>query len=219
MSVAFLAQHHPSRANELRRMLASCPGTPFVVVTDPDPDGKRSAWRTYRACLNRIPPAVDHAVIVQDDAVCVPGFADAARVACEARPDALIAFFHPVHPPIARQAMFKALKARQPFWEIIPRGRFVPTVALAWPRARAAEFVEWADDVKRVRPDSAGDDNIVGEWANKHNVLSLVTAPSIVEHPDDRPSLLRSRVSGRRTAIAVAGHADEWVNMLSMPAA
>ena len=66
-------QHHPARAHLLPRLLAALDPIPTEVITHqsvpPDP------WAGYKACLTD-PPDCDHLLIVQDDAVPVPGFAE-----------------------------------------------------------------------------------------------------------------------------------------------
>jgi hypothetical protein len=211
VAVRVVIQHHPDRWRLLDRVIASCADMHPTAVIDPDPTGRPSAWRTYRRCLEG-PHGTSHVLILQDDAVCQPGFATAAVTAAEEKPDALISFFHSKFPNNARMFTWRAMDAGEPFWSI-PRGRFIPTVALLWPTKHIEPFLTWVDTIKKLRPDFLGDDSVVGDWVNRSGVEALQTAPSLVEHPDDVPSQCRKRVS-KRHAIELVSHCDDWTKLL-----
>lgn len=193
MTLALRVQHHPSRVESLARLFDSLGDDRrhAEVTHDPDPKGSPSAWRTYRKCLADPPSWASHVLIVQDDAVAAPGLYAAAEVALAELPDALVAFFHPTHPPASVAAFRQAQAAGQrfvPLW----RHRWIPTVALAWPVERIPHFLAWVEDDRKVPPDWRADDPLVGGWATKFSVPAYATVPCLVEHPDDVPSILKS---------------------------
>lgn len=191
-------QHHPSRAHllgALRARLGDC-----EVVRDPDPEGPRSALRTYRLALARTPRDAEHRIIVQDDAWPVSEFRALAVAAIRERPEHLIAFFVPglgQH----RHAM-KAAADRGEQWARLPRADFAPTVALCWPRELALDFVDWSEE--KFPGPQMGDDGPVGAYARARKLEVWATVPSLVEHPNTEPSLLGkpSKGSANRGRVA-----------------
>lgn len=158
--------------------------------------------------------------MLQDDTVACPGFLRAARAAFEARPGRLIAFYHSTGPGGVLRRMEAALNACAPFFEF-PMGRWVPTVALGWPVELAAEFLDWAANVRKVRDHWQTDDPLVGAWAHERGHGALATVPSLVEHPDDVPSYVKSHkgygagLPHRRAACWIGDvPVDRWLAML-----
>lgn len=194
-------QHHPSRSAALERLLASL-GTEAEVIPDPRPEGPPAAWRTYRAALET-PTRDSHVLIVQDDAVAAPDWRPRAKALLREYPGALVAFFHPSHPPATVAAMRRAAAEGR---NAIPCAnyRWVPTVALVWPTALIEPFLTWIDEWKQPRPDFPADDPLVGEWRTKHRIPGYLAVPCLFDHPDDVPSILKSstRPGPSRTRMA-----------------
>jgi hypothetical protein len=190
-------QHHPSRVlpPELAR---------YEVVTDPDPNGKPSAIRTYIECLRRTPPGVSHRLVLQDDVKLVRDFDSRAHHALRERPDTLVAFFVPgmgLHGRWVREAA----KRGDRWVQLPPSANWVPTVALAWPRKLAEAFVPFAEEHvaerARRRMSTLGDDPVVGRFVRQHKLAVWATVPCLVEHPDLMPSLVKQRsYQGRNPA-------------------
>ena len=211
--IVYRVQHHPSRSKELLRLLGSLDVAPQVIL-DPRPQSKPSAWRTYKLCLADLPQGATHVLVIQDDTVAVPNLTLAVEAAAAERPDDLVAFFHGPQPLEIKPQLWGTYQAALPFWQV-PKGRWIPTVALLWPVAAANDFLHWAEEIKHVPPDWNGDDNLVGEWAGKMRVRCSVTVPSLVEHPDDTYSLCKvQEMRGRRRAVLLAENATEWVDLL-----
>lgn len=205
----FIIQHHPAREVELTRLLESL-AAPATIITDTaGKDAPVSAWRTYRRCLEAA--GAESAVILQDDAVCCPGFASAAAVAHAVCPGQLVAFFHALAP---RNTALAIIRASAPIIAL-PIYRWVPTVALLWPEGAAADCLRWANEVRRVPENFAADDSIIKLWLDQDWRSLAATSPSLVEHPDDSPSICRTRwVGGRRQRVAAfyTGHeAGPWI--------
>jgi hypothetical protein len=203
-------QHHPSRGHLLGGLVAL---GDHVVVTDPDPDGRPSAIRTYVECLRELPAAVTHRLVFQDDALPCAGFRELAEQAIQERPDALVAFFVPgtaAHGRRLREARANGLR-----WEQLPTSMsWTPTVALAWPRRYAEGFVPFADQFiarRRARNmATVGDDPVVGSFRRAEGIQVWATVPCLVEHPDTVPSLVKKRsYEGRYPARRAAVFIDQ----------
>lgn len=194
-------QHHPSRAHlvgALRARLGEA-----EIVRDPDPDGPRSALRTYREALRRTPKDARHRIVIQDDAWPVSEFRIAAEAAIREKPDSLIAFFVPGTGQ-QRQAMNRAA-ALGHRWALLPRADWAPTVALCWPRELVYDFLTWSEE---KFPFCEGDDGPVGAYVRARKLEVWATVPSLVEHPNTEPSLLGkpSKGSANRGRVAALPH-------------
>jgi hypothetical protein len=187
--LSICVQHHPSR--ELPVPLAG-----YEVVSDPEPDGPASALRTYIECLRTTPPECSHRLVLQDDVELCRDFDSRAHHALRERGDTLVAFFVPgmaLHGRWMREA-----HARGERWlELPPRANWQPTVALAWPRELAADFVPFAEEHvatrARHRMGTVGDDPVVGRYVRARRLTVMATVPCLVEHPDTQPSLVKQR--------------------------
>lgn len=193
-----IVQHHPERAELLAPLLEALSGA-VIVATDPDPDHKRrSAIRSYVAALEAVPARATHVVVIQDDARPCPNFRALARRAISARPDELVAFFAPAQPPEMGHAI-RCASERGESWVELPCRRWVPVVALSWPVALVADFFEWKLE-QRWPPAFGADDEGVGRFVRDAGLAIAATVPSLVEHPDEVPSLVGRRPRGGRRA-------------------
>jgi hypothetical protein len=201
VNVSVAVQHHPARAHLIDRLVERLGGA--EVVTDPDPDGVRSPYRTYVEALRRTPPGATHRLIVQDDAEPADGFRPRMLDAVATHPDRLVALFVPGSPP-HRAAVLRAQKAGQS-WVTLPP-TWVPTVALCWPVEMVALFLAWADTKYPDGTKRMGDDGPVGKWAQTIRTRAVAPIPSLVQHPDVEPSLIGRRAAGgaNRARVAVA---------------
>lgn len=190
MILSLAVQHHPARERLLEDLVPELRGgdLPLDVVTDPDPASRRrSAWRTYRLALERTPPEATHRLIVQDDARVCRDFVAGARLALEARPDAIVVFWQGGAPAVSARALHRAAAACQA-WVRIPMRSWVPTVATAYPASVARELLDYGD--RGYSRTSTGDDGIVTEFRKATRVEAYATVPSLVEHPDVAASLV-----------------------------
>lgn len=174
---------------------------PVSVVEDPNPTGAPSPLRCYRECVGRPAPGFTHLVIVQDDVTLCLDFDVALTRLLERVPDRLVALFVAGAP--RRSAMeLRLAEGRGDDLCEMSRMDWVPTVALVWPAAMAAEFTKY---LGRVAEHMWADDPIVGGWCNRKRIVPIATVPSLVQHPDVVPSLLPNDKSaggknGYRTA-------------------
>lgn len=199
-------QHHPIRAELAAQMLESLPGA--ELATDPDPYGMRNPWRGYRNALQTTPPDATHRLIVQDDVIICPGFVDAVHAAIAAKPDRLLSFFVAGNPYEHSQAVYNAANLGLS-WAELDNQRWCPVVCLSWPVAHVPAVLAFVD--AQNWPDAfRADDEIVGRYCQYADILPLASVPSLVDHPDDVPSLLGNKAMygedpGRTTACWIGG--------------
>lgn len=162
------------------------------ALTDPNP------WRNYKRCLSNPPAGATHLVVLQDDVVVCRNFAQAVERLVAARPaDVLSLFVGGVARTTAR-GLREALGAKRrwaPVWF-----RDVHHVcALVWPVGFASEFLAWAEisSIPGYRGMPRSDDAIVGQWCRMTRRTVWATAPCLVEHPDDVPTLIHQRERAR----------------------
>ncbi len=201
------------RATALQRQIGG------TIVYDPEPDGVRSAWRTYRACLEH-PTTASHVCVVQDDAIpLVDRLPD--LLPRLASPTQLTSLFCAAVPIRAARAIHAASDAGE-CWADLPRGDWTPAVCLIWPRPLIDRFLAWYDAKPPIK--LRADDGIIGAWLKSDQSVPPVrcSVPNLVEHPDDVASIAsqsrRPPAAGRNvrrvsTCLPVAGcdlHAVEW---------
>lgn len=196
-------QHHPGRAYLLPPLLEQLPGA--EVVTDPDPDSAfPSPWRTYRECLARPAPAgTSHLLVLQDDVLLCRRFLEVAAELARPEP---VALFLGGAPAVSAGRASRA--PRGSLVALVP-AEFVPVVALLWPVEVAESFLAWCGE-HRLPGDPAprSDDAVVGRWARRTGQVVYAATPSLVEHPDVEPSLIRKKVGAGRIKWRVA---HDWI--------
>jgi hypothetical protein len=216
LSVAI--QYHPSRAEIIDALVNAIEPDPVLrafvdVVPDPEPNGVRNPWRTYRAALERTPADATHRLVVQDDVLVCPGFQQAVKAAIRARPDRALAFFVGGQSREHAQAVWDA-GARGDSWATLGSHTWVPVVALCLPSRIALPLVAWADRMfEREWPQAfRADDEIVGHYLREHGEYVLASVPCLVEHPDVIPSIIHGRGFGGnlpdRKAVCWIGDCD-----------
>jgi hypothetical protein len=147
-------------------------------------------------------------LIIQDDAIPVPGFAAALPHIAAANPTIPVCLWMSAIPANA------AGRARRAKGRYIPLGpaAFVPLVCVLWPLNRALEFAQWAEATPRL---TRADDGNAGRWARQTRQEFMVAVPSIVEHDDFTPTVKggRKESGGRardRVALMLAQDARDY---------
>lgn len=193
-------QHHPRRADMLEPLLERLAGLEVEVVADPDPDADlRSAWRTYRQCIEPASPEVTHVLTLQDDTVPCDDFAAGLDQVMIDRPSALVSLFLPgALGVVARIATRQASLGER--YVSLEQGPWVPTVALVWPVDLMSRFRAVADGW--AGPKQVSDDALVGKFRRETLCPAYATVPSLVQHPDTVGSIVTRRPapSGRNRA-------------------
>lgn len=151
-------------------------------------------------------------LILQDDAVPLPGFMAAADQARELVPNALISFAVPGSLNyIVRSRFWRALDEHPATLLQYRPVNWVSTIALAWTPDLAAKALYWDATQRTLRPNFTGDDGRIFYFARQAKVDTWLTAPCIVDHPDDTPSVMEggsgTGKAKRRALALLAGDA------------
>ncbi len=195
-------QHHAARADLLPPLLESLAPLPTEVVTDDAPQEK-SPWRNYRRCLELpLPPETTHLLIIQDDATVCRNFAAALPLVAR---DCPVVLWLGGQPKRAAHAATMATGAGR-HWIDLYRGAWLPAVAVLWPAAVVLEPGAWVDEYPRYagRQPHRADDGVLGSWAGHVRQRVRIAVPSLVEHPDETPSLIGRKAMGGRNRGRVA---------------
>lgn len=197
-------QHHPARADLLGQLLERLGDA--TVVTDPEPAGRPLPWRTYRHALEQTPEWATHALVVQDDARPCAHFPAAAARAAAARPDVVVVFCVCGSPRRTSQAIREAHAAGE-HWAPVSlnvSNVFCPVIATSIPTRMITPLLAFSDS-PAMRRQTGSDDHIVGAYLRHAGEQAWATVPSLVDHPDDQPSLIgKPHMFGRNTARAAA---------------
>src|SRR4051812_3404863 len=175
--VSAAIQSHLRRA-EMAAALAETVGS-AEVVSDPDPDGDPSPWRTYRETLERTPVGATHRLILQDDALPCPGFRAAVEAAIRTRPEVPLVLFVAGQPFEYVRAMRRA-SDRGEHWAWLDNRYWLPCVAVAWPTALIGDLLAYVDAQNWPRT-FRSDDEILGRFLRARRVRALATVPSLVQ--------------------------------------
>jgi len=209
VSISLVAriQHHPSRAHligPLLEVLAPIPTEVIAHSSDPP-----SPWAGYKKCLQNLETEnASHILVLQDDAVPCRNFALALERIAQAN-DVPVCLFLARLPRRTSTDATKALKANRRYVTLFIRD-FVPVVAVLWPRAKAQEFMAWAQNAKLPgQPNPRSDDAVVGRWMMVTRQEIRATCPSLVEHPDMEASVIGRQPAWGKDPGRVALHLAE----------
>ncbi len=185
------------------------PDDALVVETDFDPP---SPWGGYKACLeSAVESGASHTVICQDDTIPCLNLPRAVERIAEVIPDHPVCLYLGCLPPQKRPALEAGAQGKC-FVELINRS-FMPVVAVLWPREKAEHFLEWSATHSSLqrrngqRIQHRSDDAMGGWWMKTQRQRVFATIPSLVQHPDDVPSTIALRPSGRT---ALFWHPPPW---------
>lgn len=194
---------HPSRGALARSLQRRLRLAPSAVVLDPEPDAERNPWRTARAAWRASPPGCTHRLVLQEDVIPCPRLLTHVRRALAAKPDRITSFFLGTNATVTWQRMLVA-DARGAAWVEGFPASWVPALALAIPAAYVPSLVEFDDGTRPV-----ADDEVYGRWTREHRLPWWCTIPSLVDHDDDAPSLMRDPYArGARVAACPIGATD-----------
>lgn len=206
LSVAIMA--HPSRlelAHQLRRKLRPDRRHQHLidVVLDPDPHGERNPWRTARLAWQATPAGCTHRLVLQEDVLPCPGFLKHARRALSAKPDRIVSFYLGTNAIVTWRELLIA-DARGAHWVRGFSASWVPALALCIPVGYVDSLAGFDDGTRPV-----ADDEVYGRWTREHGLPWYATIPSLVDHDDDAPSLMRDPYTrGARVAACPIGKTD-----------
>jgi hypothetical protein len=211
--VSFAVQAHPARTLRAELLAKAIGGD---VVYDPEPSSPHPGpWRTFRRLLELTPPDATHRLQIQDDALVCRSFRGAVEAAVEAQPGRVLVFFVGTEPKPYRDRVLRACDRDLPWAELPVFGyvHWLPTVCTCWPAAMIPELLDWVD--AQGWPDKFfADDERTGRFMRDTGRQPLASVPSLVEHPDDTPSLVGKR-TGRHAACWI-GDCDECDDPLAI---
>jgi hypothetical protein len=203
--VRVLVQHDPRRADIVGRLLDGLTGLDAELVVDPG--GERpNPWRCFRACLERAGDGP--ATILQDDATVCRDFPARLAELVELEPAAVLCLFCSARPYRTAVAAQQA-RARGDRFAPVHARDWLPVVGITLPAGVSADILRWCEQTdrrgRRVR-ETRSDDHMLGLWhkARGSRYRALVTVPSLVQHPDDVPSLIGNRAARGRNLNRVA---------------
>lgn len=198
-------QHRAGRDGPLERLLANLP--PAVEVVTDDEEGL-NPWRGYRKCMSDAPDT-GHLAILQDDTIVCRNFMPALERIAAANQDTVVALFMSKHPKRTHNAAL--LSYGRSRYVTLHRQDLCHVVALLWPVEKTRSFIKWVDESPARLRGAAfqSDDATVSRWMQLTNERIRATVPSIVQHPDDVPSIVNAH---RPRAGADAGRvAGFWI--------
>ncbi len=130
--------------------------------------------------------------MIQDDALPCKNFAAALLQIAERHQDVPVCLFMGTMPAsTALQAKRAIVKDRRYVTLLV--APFMPLVAVLWPRAKAQDFLFWAQNSPKI---TRADDGNAARWMRQTKQRVLVTVPSLVQHDETQPSVKGSDNSG-----------------------
>lgn len=202
MQVSYAIQAHPART-DMAEQLAGDIGGPVDIVYDPDPNGYKLPWRTYRHLLETTPDWATHRFQIQDDATVCRNLRVAVDKAVEAQPDRLLIFFVPGGRHHHAGSIYQACERDEP-WAQLEFGHWCPCVATCWPVGLIPQVCSFVDRQTHWPEKFGADDEIVGRFIREIGHRPLATVPSLVEHADIVHSLLGKKARGGESEERVA---------------
>lgn len=152
-----------------------------IVITDHLEHGHHGdTWKTYARCLEAIPRAASHLLVLQDDVELCPGFMPAVRQAVAARPTRLLSFFLSHLPQSSHRRQQLAHEAGHA-WSTLDREEWTPAQALSWPRRMIPDVLAYHAE-RPPRGPWRGDDEAIGRFLRDTRQDALQSCPSLVEH-------------------------------------
>ncbi|WP_435245821.1 hypothetical protein [Streptomyces sp. NRRL F-5630] len=191
ISLSTVIMAHPRRQAAAERLSAAHPELAAVVVTDPEPDGPSSALRTARLAWQTVEPSATHHLVIQDDAILAPGFAERVGALVAARPDAAISLFAEWGSRTANVVRAAALLGHD--WAPVVDD-YLPSVALVLPASRARSFAEYA--AAHTVADATDDVTLLDHLTDIEKLTPVVQP---VDHANP-PSLVGNDVMGPRSS-------------------
>jgi hypothetical protein len=174
----------------------------IAVVTDPWPNGPRSALRTTVRAWSSTPPGATHRLVLHDDMVPCSGFWAAAQEAVELLPDAalaLCAFWNSRNGAAVRLGAVQGLR-----W-VRAVNEYTPCTALILPVAVGLGYAEFAERAG----DAWHEDVLMYRYLKLTGIPTYLSVPSLAEHQDMR-SLSGNDFHGLRNAACVVSDA-RWL--------
>jgi hypothetical protein len=179
-------QAHPSRAHLHDRLIAAlAPLEVDVMIHQSDPP---DPWANYQRCLMGTTEDITHIVVVQDDCLPAPGFAEAVQQIAQRWPTTPVCLFMGAL-PAATASLARRAKPDVRYVPLVASS-FVPLVCTMWPASVARDFLAWSTTGRGI---TRADDGNAARWMRATKQQFMVTVPSIVQHDDGQPSVKGGR--------------------------
>jgi hypothetical protein len=172
--------------------LAPLPVEVSLHTSDPP-----NPWKGYQRILSNV-PGCSHLLIVQEDVAVCHNFPLAVIKIADANPDRPVILFLARLPRRVANNALRAAKRRERYLdEHLRINEFCPVVGILWPAHKAQEFLAWTDanPGRLGHPEPRSDDGVLGRWVALTKQTVRFAIPSLIQHPDDQPSVI-----GRRAA-------------------
>jgi len=179
---------HPARMELALQVTRAHPELAVKVVVDPAPDGAPSAVRTGIRAWGAVPDWATHHLVLEDDAVLHPGFAEQLSAAVSAGPDAALCLFTEWGSRTSYALRLGAFRGAR--WAPVIDD-YTPCLAICLP-------AEHARALGASAPDTAVPyDVLVHSYLRRAGVPAWVSIPNIADH-GEVPSLVGNQAHGRR---------------------
>jgi len=146
-----------------------------AVTYDDRPDGGYPYYTAKKAWLHELPKGATHRVVLQDDTEVCNDFIDLLTICGRQFPQAVWSLF------FSRNTV---MHDETPYVKISPRGIY--GLGVMMPKMLIAPCFKWID---RIYPDCKHDDSAFREFCHANKILTLTTAPSLVQHIGDESTL------------------------------
>lgn len=177
-------QAHPSRHHLHDRLIGAL--RPLEVELFAHQSEPPDPWENYKRCLDY--EGASHLLVVQDDSIPAPGFADAVTRIAAVHPDTPVCLFMGAFP--ASTATRVRRSGPDVRYVTLGPSSFMPLVCVLWPTHVARSFLNWAATARKI---TRADDGNAGRWIRETKQQVLVSVPSIVQHDDGEPSVKGGR--------------------------
>jgi hypothetical protein len=183
-------QHRAGRREALARVIENLDTYPCLVIADDEE--ALNPWRGYRKCLSDLPES-GHVAVIQDDVLVCRNFGPAMERVAAANPDTVVTLFLSRVPRRTLNLAFRRY-GKSRYVDVHPAD-LVHVVGILWPVARANAFLSWVDANQRRLRDrnmQVSDDATLTRWMQFSKERIRATVPSLVQHPDDLPSIVNA---------------------------
>jgi hypothetical protein len=178
MHVSTAIMTHPARQTDAERLRDAHPELDAVVVVDPNPQGPRTGLRTARLAWAAAAPNATHHLVLQDDVIVPPRFADELHRAVTARPRDALSLFSEWGSRSTQAARIAALTGAP--WVTV-MADYVPAQALVLPATTARGLAAF---LETECTDYEHDDAAIHRYLARSGVEALLAVVNIVDHLD-----------------------------------
>ncbi|MYU21069.1 hypothetical protein [Streptomyces sp. SID8352] len=198
ISVAVMC--HPARREGVAELAAALRPLRPRLVWDPDPDAGPSPLRTAKLAWSAVAPGATHHLVLQDDVMPAPDFADRLAALVSLRDKDAIALYVNGNSPHNSYHVRRAAVAGSA-WAPLAPAEWVPTLGLVLPagaaRGLGAHLRGYPDDFR-------DDDELVAEYCRAEGISVVAVVPHLLEHGTG-PSIAGNDGHGHRRATVFAG--------------